>query len=208
MPNEIKAKEGRLQVDGRSVTYLETGAGDPLIAIRSSHEEPFDPLINSLAESQRVLSLDLSDGPIDGADQLAEKLSRAIAKLGIEHYSVLGASSSAALALALAAASPQAVEKLILISPLEPPGKSIERANLAQVKADTLVLVGTRDTSGAADTGRVLRAKLRACHLSLVYGATHAMVRERFAACADAIREFLAHGEQFIIEHESQMIRP
>jgi pimeloyl-ACP methyl ester carboxylesterase len=152
--------------------------------------------------------LDLSNHEAEAADRLAEELSRALVKLGIDRYSVIGISSGAAHALAQAIAAPEAIEKLILLSPIAPSVHSIATASLGQIKAATLVLVGTRDASGAAEAGRLCQEKIRACHLSFIYGATHAIAQDRFEACVDTIREFLEQGEQFIISRESQVIRP
>jgi len=112
-----------------------------------------------------------------------------------------------ALALAQAIAAPEQIDKLILLSPRF--AQTAEAAaNLAQVKAPTLVLVGTRDTSGSVEAGRLCREKIRVCHLSFVYDAGHAIAADRLEACADSIADFLDQGEQFIIFRESQMIRP
>jgi pimeloyl-ACP methyl ester carboxylesterase len=209
MPNEISAKEGELQVNGLSVRYFEAGAGDALIVVPApDHEPSFDQLTSKLAESYRVICLDLSNHGAEATDRLAEKLSQAIVKLGINRYTVIGISSGAGHALALAIAAPEAIEKLILLSPIQPSAHSIATSSLGQVKAATLVLVGTRDPSRAAEAGRLCREKIHACHLSFIYGATHAIAQDRLDACVDTIREFLQQGEQFIISRESQMIRP
>ena len=150
MPIEISAKEGRLQVNGLSVRYFEAGAGNTLIVFPAPHREPFDLLTSKLAESHRVICLDLSDHRTETADRLADKLFRALVNLGIERYSVIGISSGAAHALAQAITAPEVIERLILLSPILPPARSIEPASLRQIKAAALVLVGTRDASGAA----------------------------------------------------------
>ena len=78
----------------------------------------------------------------------------------------------------------------------------------AGISAATLVLVGTRDTSGAIEAGRLCREKIQSCHLSFVYGAGHALAGDRPEACLNPIVQFLEQGEQFIIFRESQVIRP
>jgi pimeloyl-ACP methyl ester carboxylesterase len=79
---------------------------------------------------------------------------------------------------------------------------------LRDVKAPTLVLVGTRDRSGSRDAGHTLREQIPACHLLLVYDAGRAIAAERREACLSPINEFLEQGEGFIVSHDSQMIRP
>jgi len=99
------------------------------------------------------------------------------------------------------------VDRLILLSPLQL-SEGAELLDLADVKAATLVLVGTRDTSGAIEAGRLCRERIRSCHLAFVYGAGHAIAVDRLEACLDSIVQFLEQGEQFIIFRESQVIRP
>jgi predicted esterase len=119
----------------------------------------------------------------------------------------MGVAHGASLALAQAIAAPEQIDKLILLSPRF--AQSAEAvANLAQVKVPTLVLVGTRDTSGSVEAGRLCREKIRVCHLSFVYDAGQAVAADRLEACVDSIADFLDQGEQFIIFRESQMIRP
>lgn len=177
MPIEISTKEGRLQANGLDVSYLEAGRGDPLIVFPPQDGELFDPLITKLAESQRVISLDLSSRRSSTIEGSAEKLSDAFAKFGLDRYCAIGISDGAAPALAHAIAAPEQVDKLILLSPIKLSQHSIVR--LGEVNAPTLVVVGTRDTSGSAEAGRLCREKIRACHLSFLYGADHALAADR-----------------------------
>lgn len=206
MPIEISTKEGRLQANGLDVSYLEAGRGDLLIVFPPQDGELFDPLITKLAESQRVISLDLSSRRSSTIEGSAEKLSDAFAKFGLDRYCAIGISDGAAPALAQAIAAPEQVDKLILLSPIKLSQHSIVR--LDEVNAPTLVVVGTRDTSGSAEAGRLCREKIRACHLSFLYGADHALAADRLDTCLNPIKEFLEQGEQFIISRESQLIHP
>jgi pimeloyl-ACP methyl ester carboxylesterase len=81
-------------------------------------------------------------------------------------------------------------------------------AKLCEIKAPTLVLVGTRDRSGSREAGRLCREQIPACYLVLVYDAGHAIAADRHDACLSPISDFLEQGEGFIVSHESQMIRP
>ena len=206
MSKEINRKEERLEADGLSIGYFEAGNGNPTIVFPAKDGDLNDPLLRKLAESHRVISLDLSNGESATAHELAEKLPRVLPTLGIEQCSVMGISAGARPALALAIAAPESIDKLILLSPLLSEGA--ELLDLAEVKAATLVLVGTRDTSGAIEAGRLCRERIRSCHLSFVYGAGHALAADRLEACLDSIVQFLEQGEQFIIFRESQVIRP
>src|SRR6266851_3570135 len=204
MSKEINRKEERLEADGLSIGYFEAGNGNPMIVFPAKDGDLNDPLLRKLAESHRIISLNLSSSNSAAANQLAEKLPGALTSLGIEQYSVMGISAGAGHALALAIAAPERIDKLILLSPLLSEGA--ELLDLAEVKAATLVLVGTRDTSGAIEAGRLCRERIRSCHLAFVYGAGHAIAADRLEACLDSIVQFLEQGEQFIIFRESQVI--
>jgi pimeloyl-ACP methyl ester carboxylesterase len=207
MAKELNPKEQRLETDGLSIGYFEAGNGDPLIVFLAKDGEFADPLLRKLAESHRIISLKLSSHDFTNANQIAEKLLHALTSMGIERCSVIGISSGARPALALAIAAPEYIEQLILLSPLQL-SEDAELLDFAGISAATLVLVGTRDTSGAIEAGRLCREKIQSCHLSFVYGAGHALAGDRPEACLNPIVQFLEQGEQFIIFRESQVIRP
>jgi pimeloyl-ACP methyl ester carboxylesterase len=200
-------KPGTLEADGLRVHYLEAGSGEPVVVFPDRDGELFDSLLDKLAGRNRVIAFDLSAGGTITPRDVAAKLPQGLPRLGVDRYAVMGVAHGAALALAQAIAAPEQIDKLILLSPRF--AQSVEAvANLAQVKAPTLVLVGTRDISGSVEAGRLCREKIRVCHLSFVYDAGQAVAADRLEACADSIADFLEQGEQFIIFRESQMIRP
>lgn len=207
MAKELNLKEQRLETDGLSIGYFETGNGDPVVVFPAKDGEFDDPLLRKLAESHRIISLNLSSRDFASANRIAEKLPRALTSMGIERYSVMGISAGARPALALAIAVSERIDRLILLSPLQL-SEGAELLDLAGVKAATLVLVGTRDTPGAIEAGRLCRERIPSCHLSFVYGAGHALAGDRAEACLNPIAQFLEEGEQFIIFRESQVIRP
>jgi pimeloyl-ACP methyl ester carboxylesterase len=207
MAKELNRKEQRLETDGLSIGYFEAGNGDPVIVFPSKDGDFADPLLSKAAESHRIISLILPSHDFAAVKQVAEKLPRVLTSLGIDRYAVMGISAGAHPALALAIAAPERIDRLILLSPLQL-FEGAELLDLADVKTATLVLVGTRDTSGAIEAGRLCRERIHSCHLSFVYGAGHAVASDRPEACLGPIVQFLEQGEQFIIFHESQVIRP
>ncbi|MBV8053629.1 MAG: alpha/beta hydrolase [Deltaproteobacteria bacterium] len=207
MAKELNPKEQRLETDGLSIDYFEAGNGGPVIVFPAKDGELADPLLKKLAESHRIISLNLSSRDFASANQVAEKLPRALTSMGIKQFSVMGISTGARPALALAIAAPECTDRLILLSPLHL-AEGAELPDLTGVKSATLVLVGTRDIPGAIEAGRLCRERIPSCHLSFVYGAGHALAGDRPEACLDPITQFLEQGEQFIIFRESQVIRP
>jgi len=206
MAKPLNRREQKLEADGLSIGYFEAGNGDPVIVFPDEEGDFTDPVLSKIAESHRIISLSLPGVYLATADQVAEKLPHALTRLGLEQCSVIGISTGARPALALAIAAPERVDRLILLSPLLP-SDGDEFPDLAGVKTPTLVLVGTRDTSEAIAGGRLCREKIRDCHLSFIYGASHPLAGDRTEACQDAIVQFLEQGEQFIIFRESQVIR-
>jgi len=207
MAKELNPKEQRLEPDRLSISYFEAGNGDPLIVFPAKDGEFADRLLWKLAESHRIIFLNLSSRDFASANQVAEKLPRALTSIGIERCSVMGISNGARPSLTLAVSAPERIDRLILLSPLQLSNGG-ELLDLSSVKAATLVLVGTRDTPGAIEAGRLCREKIRSCHLSFIYGAGHALADDRSEACLNPLVQFLEQGEQFIIFRESQVIRP
>jgi pimeloyl-ACP methyl ester carboxylesterase len=209
MPAATVVKEGMLEADGFRIRYVDAGEGAPIVVFGTGAGELFDPLLGKLAGRSRVIALDLNPAAIATARDLPEKLSHALTQLAVERYSVMSVSRGAVLALAQAIATPNQVDKLILLSPAWPPGQSAESAaGLDRVKAPTLVIAGTRDNSGSVEAGRLCRERIHTCHLLFIYDAGHAVAADRLEACAASVSDFLDQGDQFAISRESQMIRP
>jgi len=206
MAKEPKRTEQMLEADGLRVRYFGAGNGDPIIVFPAKDGGLAEPILAKLAESHRIISLNLPSAEFS-ASQLAEKLPSALARLGIEHCSVIGIAAGARPALALAIVAPERIDRLILLSPLHI-SDSAEWLELAAIKTAALVLVGTSDSSAAIEAGRHCRARIPSCHLSFVYSAGEALPGDRLEACLDPIIQFLQEGEQFIIFRESQVIRP
>jgi pimeloyl-ACP methyl ester carboxylesterase len=202
-------KEGVLECDGLSIRYVESGEGRPVIVFPAGDGALFDDMAAELAMHHRVIVLDVPASDMAKIQDRAENLSHSLARIGVAPFSVIGVSRGSLLALAQAVYTPEWVDRLILVSP---PLASMQHPELGdklrEVKAPTLVLVGTRDRSGAREAGRMCREQIPACHLLLVYDAGHAIAADRREACFSPIGEFLEQGEGFVVFHESQMIRP
>lgn len=202
------ASKGTIEVNGNRLDVREAGSGRPLVVLTAGDQAWIDPLLNDLAEHNHLFVLEVPRAGAMTEQDLARSVSQGLARFGLDRFSVIGASRGASIALALAIFAPEQVDKLILLSPPPLPGRDEElRASLARVEAPTLVLVGTRDRSGSAETARVLREKIGACQLLLVYDASDAIAVDRPDACLSPIKEFLDRGVEFVVCHESQVIR-
>jgi len=202
-------KEGALESNGFPVRYVESGEGRPVVVFPTGNGKLFDDVAAALAMQHRVIVLDVPASGLGKIQDFAEHLAQSLARLGVAPFSVLGVSHGATPALAQAVYTPEQVHRLVLLSP---PLASVQNSEwgsrLREVRAPTLVLVGTRDRSGSREAGHICREQIPSCHLLLVYDAGHAIAVDRREACLSPIGEFLEQGEGFIVFHESQMIRP
>jgi pimeloyl-ACP methyl ester carboxylesterase len=199
----------KLEVNDIRLRVGEVGSGHALVVLTRGEEAQADALANGLAARNRVIAIDVAGGGAMTAQDLTRDVSQALVGMGLDRFSVLGVSRGAPIALALSIFTPKQIDKLILLSP--PPLAVLNeelRAGLPKIEAPTLVLVGTRDRSGSVESARVLRGKIAACHLLLVYEASEAIIAERPEACLSPIGEFLDRGPEFVVCHESQIIRP
>lgn len=202
-------REGVLECNGLPIRYAESGEGQTVVVFPAGDGKLFDDVAAELATHQRVIVLDVPASAVGKSQDFAKNLSRSLARLGAASFSVIGVSHGATPAVAQAVCTPEQVQRLVLLSP---PLTAVQNpelgARLREVKAPTLVLVGTRDRSGSREAGHIFREQIPACHLLLVYDAGHVIVADRREACLSAIGEFLEQGEGFIVFHQSQMIRP
>ena len=201
--------EGVLHGNGDPLRYVEAGTGAVVVILRADGGALRDDLATTLAMTHRVVVVDMSDHRGGTLQQRATNLVSALASIGVTSFSVIGDSQAVSATLAQAVYTEEAVTHVIILSPplaaLQEVGLSDK---LALIKAPTLVLVGTRDRSGAREAGRLCRAQIPVCHLLLVYEAGSNLLADRHEACVASMREFLEQGEGFIVTHESQLIRP
>jgi pimeloyl-ACP methyl ester carboxylesterase len=205
--NEVR--ENILESNGVSIRYLESGAGRPVLIFPAGDGLLFDEVAEALALQHRVMVCDLPASGRTQRQDWAIHLARALARLDVASFSVIGVSQGTAPALAQAIYTPKQIDRLILLSP---PLAAVQDAELGsrlrEITAPTLVLVGTRDRSGSRQAGHRCREQIPSCHLILVYEAGHAIAADRREACLSPIGEFLEQGEGFIVCHDSQLIHP
>jgi hypothetical protein len=206
MGKGFNRKVQTVNCEGLVIDYVEAGSGHPIIVFPGKDDDSTDLIIDRVGESYRIICLKLPAPDHQTISRIAEKLPQALTRLGIEHCSIIAFAASARFAISLAASAPERIDKLILLSPLLSDGGG-QVPDLDGIKVTTLVLVGVRDGSGAIEAGRLCREKIASCHLSFIYGAGEAPAAERPDACLEPIVQFLEEGEQFIISHESQVIR-
>jgi len=202
-------KEGVLRYSGVEWRYAEAGQGTNVVVFPDGGVTPIDEIAIALAAHHRVLVLDTTAVTRGEERTFATNLTFALANIGVRAFSVLGVAQGVTPALAQAVYTPEQIQGLIIVSPPLASVQSTELSgSLAEIKAPTLVLVGTRDRSGSREAGRLCRAQIPASYLLLVYEAGHAIATDRLEACLSPIREFLTQGEGFIVSDESQLSQP
>lgn len=116
-------REGSVQADGVRVRYFEAGTGEPVVYLHGMAGLRLTVEHRHLAEKNRLIAFQ-----IPGLDELAGKspsqltaiataLSKAIAALGLERFSLMGHSVGADLALRIAIGRPDDVKSVVLIAP-------------------------------------------------------------------------------------------
>ena len=76
-------------------------------------------------------------------------------------------------------------------------------AALPQIKARTLVVMGTRDIIAPVIVAHRIKAAVPNSHLSFIYGAAHALEYDAPARVGPLISAFLDRGEAFIVPRRS-----
>jgi len=121
-----------IRLDDAAIHYVDRGQGRPLVLIHGLGGRIYNFRYNIpvLSEHLRVVALDLkgfgySERPAAGDYSLtaqARLVGELMDRLGIARAAILGHSMGAAIALRLAAASPEKVDRLILVGSAPPNG--------------------------------------------------------------------------------------
>jgi pimeloyl-ACP methyl ester carboxylesterase len=130
MPTPPRSQPNLLQIsDGLSLRFEKTGDGPPLVLMHTirTQLEYFRRLAPILAKAYTVYAIDLpghGHSPIDASAAFDEPYFRQaviglIDKLGLADVTLVGESIGGALALTVAAAIPQQVERVVAINPYD-----------------------------------------------------------------------------------------
>ena len=192
-----------IAVDGSDLHYSERGSGSAVFFLQTALKSH---LADRLAEGFRVITF---DAPASHDRQsVLRALARAAEQLGLAKYCLMAESHLAQVAIAHAIGSGDSVEALILIAPLQGSNGASTDLALEEINAPTLVLFGTRDQIVAPETGRVYARRIPRCFYTLVYDSGHNIEADCPHALYAVVRDFLEHGEKFVIPHEGSAINP
>jgi pimeloyl-ACP methyl ester carboxylesterase len=173
----------------------EVGTGPAVLWLLPDGAAHFSPLAERLADDHRVVTLAASSPD-------ARALAAVSPPLG--EFVLIGQSSGAAAALGLARATDEACTALILIAPVLAP------LPLADAAPDMpiLLLLGMDDARVPPSDVAALCAALPRAHPILIYGAGHALDRDRVDAVAAVMRDFIARRDKFIVRDASNLLYP
>ena len=176
--------------------HLEAGHGTPLVHLVDAGALRLTPAHERLAQRFRVLVLEAAE---------PAALAQAIERLGLDAVNLLATGRASRAALGLALRLRERVLALALESP-EAPGDDADA--LAGLVTPTLVLLGTRDDSGATAAGRACAQRIPGAHLVFVYDAGRTIGRDRPEAFAEVVADFLERHEAFVLSRTITVIHP
>jgi pimeloyl-ACP methyl ester carboxylesterase len=198
--------ERRIDADGAPIRCLERGRGETVIALHGEAGAAPTALEQLLAQKFRVIALESPAFAARAPQDSARMLARALAALALGKYALIAGGRTAAAALCHAAEAAAAPETLVLLSPACPLA-GVE-ACLHDIKAPTLVLIGTRDEPATEAAGRLCAERIPESYPMLVYDAGPAMASERPAALFEAVADFLERRGRFVLERQESVISP
>jgi pimeloyl-ACP methyl ester carboxylesterase len=76
-------------------------------------------------------------------------------------------------------------------------------SRLGEIKARSLVLMGTADKVVPAETGQLLKGSLTGCFLTYVWDAAHALEFDQPKRVSTIMLDFLDRGESFLVRPAS-----
>ena len=127
-----------LNVDGVRIHYRDEGSGPPLVLIHANFGSllSWNGWVDSLKDQHRVLRFDMTGHGLTGPDpsgdysleRTVQLTERFVDALGLTRFSIGGTSIGGTVAMYYAAAHPERVECLILLSPGALEGRSMQRA--------------------------------------------------------------------------------
>jgi pimeloyl-ACP methyl ester carboxylesterase len=152
----------------------------------------FSPLAERLARDHRVVTLAASSTDASALAAVSPQ------------FVLIGQSSGAEAALALACATGEACVALILLAPVLAPLPPAEAAPDMPI----LLLLGTDDARVPPSAAAALCDSLPRAHPILIYGAGHALDRDRVEAVAAVMCDFIARRDKFIVRDASDLLYP
>jgi pimeloyl-ACP methyl ester carboxylesterase len=210
--------QDEVEANGIRISYRAAGQGAPLVHLHGTGRPEPAPAHDLLARERRVIAFEMPANTLhQGTPDLARTMLEATAALGIDTFDLLGTSFGAATALWAAILAPARVSALVLESPAAirpggqppPPDRDAKLEDAMRgLQVPVLVVFGTGDRVIPPEMGRVYRRLLPRCQLLFVYDAGHAVSGDRPEAFTEAVADFLARHEQYVVSDRSTVLFP
>ena len=78
---------------------------------------------------------------------------------------------------------------------------------LGFIRAETLIMLGTKDQIVPADVAYFLKARIPHAHMSYIYDAAHALDSDQPERVARLVKAFLERGPAFIVKQTAEAVR-
>jgi pimeloyl-ACP methyl ester carboxylesterase len=181
---------------------IRDSGGKTVVVLQGSSK---NALVDQLSHQFRVVALEVQDAR--DLASVTKTFAEAVERHSIRTFCLVAESDVAPAAIAQAIAAGDALEALILIAPQAMGTNGAAKdLPLEEIKAPTLVLVGTRDELVAPESGRIYARRIPNCFYTLVYDSGHDIDIDRPQALHGLVRDFLEYREKFVFPHESSVI--
>jgi pimeloyl-ACP methyl ester carboxylesterase len=117
-------REGYVDADGFTIRYMQAGEGAPLVHLHGAGGLHLTPAHELLARRYRVVAFEMpgfGNSPVntrtETMPELASTMARAVDKLGLDTFNLMGTSFGGKTALWLALQAPERVQALVLEAP-------------------------------------------------------------------------------------------
>jgi pimeloyl-ACP methyl ester carboxylesterase len=188
--------EKSASVGGATIRYRESGAGETIVSLSGLDASA----AAALSERHRLL-VPLA-GARDGVRGEAAVLAGFVRAAAAGPVHLVAQSEGAAAACWIAIENPELVKSLVLSAPSSFAAQDANRdllERLGEIKAPTLLLVGTRDTVVPEAAMRPYQKHIADCHRMFLYGAAHDLPASAGARWAALVADFIDRGEAFAV---------
>lgn len=193
-----------IRFDDAALTYLKAGTGPAVVVLRGEPAGPVTQACAALAASRTVyLPVLPSSNPVARSGAIVARLMERVVQ---ERCDLMGQSHAADTAAWLAAERPELVGRMILQSPpvVRVDAKFEER--LGRIKADVLVLAGTRDAAAKSAMLARLVGLMAHAKLTYIYDAGAQMEIDQPQRVARIVKAFLDRGPAHIVRQTSSAV--
>jgi pimeloyl-ACP methyl ester carboxylesterase len=193
----VALAEKSVSVGGATLRYREAGSGETVVLLPA-----VDEAAAALLAARHRLLVPLAGIARDGARGESARIAELVRAAAARPFHLVAQSAGAAAACWLAIDSPDLVKSLVLSAPSAFAAPDANRdllERLGEIKAPTLLLVGTRDEVVPEAAMRPYQKQIPECHRMFLYGAAHDLPSSAGPRWAALVADFIDRGEAFAV---------